>query len=181
MESSQLTAPLNGRRQREESLTSSLFPLSYLIPALLALLFAVAGCSKKDQVISVPDDDPAMLAAIAAARDSLPQFWEVFDKHGHGEKDFALKVKITENKKTEFIWLSNIERKEGKMFGTIDNDPETVHTVKSGDRIAIPEPDISDWFYMRDGKMIGNYTIRVLFKQMSADEVAKYKAIMADP
>jgi uncharacterized protein YegJ (DUF2314 family) len=148
---------------------------------LLALFFAATGCSKRDPVINVDDHDPEMLAAIAKARASLPQFWEAFDKREHGEKDFALKVPITEKKEGEFFWLSKIERKDGKTFGTIDNDPDIVHNVKLGDRIAIPEADISDWMFMRDGKMVGNYTIRVLFKQMPAGEVAKYKAIMAEP
>jgi len=56
-----------------------------------------------------------------------------------------------------------------------------VHNVKLGDRIELPEADISDWFYMQNGKMVGNYTMRVLFKKMPADEVAKYKAILAEP
>ena len=46
--------------------------------------------------------------------------------------------------------------------------------------IPVPEDDISDWLYMQNGKMVGNYTLRVLFKQMSASEVEKYKAMLAD-
>src|SRR6476620_10403574 len=69
-----------------------------LIALLLSLLPA---CSKKDKVISVEDDDPAMTAAIAKARETLPQFWEVFEKREHGETDFALKVRITDKKGTE--------------------------------------------------------------------------------
>lgn len=75
----------------------------------------------------------------------------------------------------------NVERKDGKIFGTINNDPEIVHNVKIGDRILTPEDDISDWLYMQNGKMVGNYTLRVLFKQMSVSEAEKYKAMLADP
>jgi len=35
-----------------------------------------------------------------------------------------------------------------------------VKTVKGGERIPIKEPDIVDWLYMKDGKMIGNYASR---------------------
>ena len=47
--------------------------------------------------------------------------------------------------------------------------------------MEIPEADISDWLYMRDDKMIGNQTVKPLFKQMSADEVKQLKSMMADP
>lgn len=149
--------------------------------AAIMVLAALAGCSKPDKIITVEDNDPEMLAAIATARGALPQFWDVFEKRPRKESDFSLKVKITDNKKTEFFWLTDIERKDGQTRGTIDNEPELVKNVKAGQRITIPEPDIADWFYMRDGKMVGNYTLRVLFKQMPPEEVAKYQKIMAEP
>jgi uncharacterized protein YegJ (DUF2314 family) len=145
------------------------------------LAAALAGCSKEDKVINVAEDDPEMEAAIAGARAALPRFWQVFDMREHGENDFALKVKITDRKGTEYFWLTELERKDGKLLGTINNDPNIVGSVKLGDRITIPEADISDWLYLRDGKMVGNYTLRVLFKQMPAKEVEKYKQILADP
>jgi uncharacterized protein YegJ (DUF2314 family) len=122
-----------------------------------------------------------MNAAIAKARETLPQFWARFDHPAPGETNFCLKVMIKDGGETEHFWVDNVEKKDGKTFGNISNDPEYVHNVKLGQRIEIPEQDISDWFYMRDGKMVGNYTLRVLFKHMPADEVAKYKAILADP
>ena len=153
------------------------------IGSLIIIVFAASlvGCSKQDKVINVADDDQEMNAAIAKARDTLPQFWQTFEKREHGESDFALKVKITDRKGTEHFWLVDIERKDGKTLGTINNDPDIVRNVKLGDRIPIPEADISDWLYLRDGKMVGNYTLRVLFKQMPAKEVEKYKQMLADP
>lgn len=53
--------------------------------------------------------------------------------------------------------------------------------MKLGDRIDIPQADISDWLYLREGKMIGNYTVKALFKQMPADEVERLKAVMGEP
>jgi len=63
----------------------------------------------------------------------------------------------------------------------INNDPNTVANVKLGDRIEIPESDISDWLYMRDGKMVGNLTLKPLFREMPAAEVEQLKKMMADP
>ena len=143
---------------------------------------AFVGCSQSsDPVHSVDENDAEMNAAIAKARDTLPQFWEKFDHPGLGETNFCLKVKIQDGKAVEHFWVNNVEKKDGKISGEIGNDPEMVHNVKLGQRIDVPEPDISDWLYMRDGKMVGNYTVRVLFKQMSPDELAKIKAMLAEP
>ncbi len=147
----------------------------------LTLLLFPACSPKQDKIISVGDDDAEMNAAIARARTSLPQFWEVFGNPGHGEKDFSLKVKITDKHGSEHFWLTDIERKDGQLHGIVNNDPDIVKNVKLGQLIAIPEADISDWMYMRDGKMVGNYTLRVLFKSMPANEVKQYKAMMAEP
>src|SRR4051812_45456209 len=119
-----------------------------MIRVLLFSILSVAilaGCSKRDKVISVDDEDAEMNAAIVKARGTLPQFWEIFDKREHGENKFALKVKITDPHGTEHFWANEIERRNGKIMGTIDNDPSTVVSVKSGQRIEIPETDISDW------------------------------------
>lgn len=152
-----------------------------LLLTLGLLLTTLTACSKRDKVIFVADDDPEMVAAMAKARGSLPQFWKVFEKRERGEAKFGLKVKITDKKGTEFFWASDIKRQDGKVMGTIDNDPNIVTTVKLGDRIEIPEADISDWLYMREGKMVGNETLKPLLKTMPPEEVARFKSIMADP
>jgi uncharacterized protein YegJ (DUF2314 family) len=92
-----------------------------------------------------------------------------------------LKIKITDQNDTEHFWATDIARQDGKLMGTINNDPEIVASVKLGDRVEIQEADISDWLYMRDGKMLGNETLKPLLKSMPAEEAARLKNIMADP
>lgn len=163
--------------------------LQATLVVVIVLLPLVTGCSKqehehgqdKDKAIGVQKGDPEMVAAIAEARQTLPEFWQAFDKRERGESDFAMKVKITDGDKVEYFWLIDLERSGGKTMGTINNDPNKVTNVKLGARIEIPEADISDWLYFRDGKMVGNRTLKPLFKQMPAEEVERLKAIMADP
>lgn len=157
----------------------------------LSTLFAVlllgplSSCSRKsgeDRIINVEANDAEMEAAIATAREKLPHFWQVFTHPEKGESDFSLKVRIKDSNGTEHFWVNQIERKEdGKIFGVINNDPEIVKSVKLNDRVPVPEENISDWLYTRDGKMVGNYTLRVLFKQMPPKEVEYYKQMMAEP
>jgi uncharacterized protein YegJ (DUF2314 family) len=152
-----------------------------LIIPLVMLFRSRQHQPQRDGIINVERDDPEMTAAIAKARATLPQFWRVFDHPDHGERNFALKVAIRDGKQTEHFWANDLVRTNGHTMGTINNDPNLVKNVKLGERIVIPEADISDWTYARDGKMIGNYTLRALFKKMSPDEVEAYKRMMADP
>jgi uncharacterized protein YegJ (DUF2314 family) len=145
------------------------------------LLASPAACSPRDKVVNVANDDPEMVAAIAKARDTLPEFWQAFEKRERGESKFALKVRISDPKGTEYFWATDIQRRDGKTSGTINNDPNTVASVKFGDRIEIPEADITDWLYLRGGKMVGNETLRPLFKTMSPAEVKRLKNVMANP
>lgn len=153
-----------------------------LLAMLLALPLLAFADEKKDQVIHIDDKDPEMIAAMAKARESLPKFWSIFDNPVQGEKSFALKVAITDPNGTEHFWVTDIKREDGKIMGTINNDPFIVANVKNGDRIEVPEKDISDWLYIRtDRKMAGNYTMRPLLRKMRADEAAEYEKLLAEP
>jgi uncharacterized protein YegJ (DUF2314 family) len=56
-----------------------------------------------------------------------------------------------------------------------------VKNVKIGQKWKIKKEDISDWLFMRDGKMHGNYTMRPLLKTMPKDEAAKFRSMLAEP
>jgi|SRR6185436_5801119 len=146
------------------------------------LLAGLVACSASDDpVVSVSSDDPEMNAAIAEARESLPAFWMVYGAPNRGESDFALKVRIEDRRAVEHFWVTDLRREADKVYGLIGNEPNTVTTVKLGDEIEVPSDDITDWLYMRDGKMVGNFTLRPLFKEMPVEEVERLKAMMADP
>lgn len=160
---------------------------------MLGAMLLLAGCSKRgkdagaaevearDPIIAVEDDDVEMEVAIAEARVTLPEFWAVMAKPEAGESEFAVKVKITDANGVEHFWVGELERTEGQTRGTINNEPNTVKSVKFGQRIEIAEEDITDWTYTRDGKMVGNRTLRAMFKQMAPEEVERFKAMMVEP
>lgn len=152
--------------------------LGLMVTPILGFL---TGCSNRDRTLDIGADDPEMAAAIAKARDTLPQYWQLFEHPEHGETDFSLKVAISDKHGTEHFWVVDPERKNGMIFGTIDNDPDLVRSIKLGDRIQVDERDISDWGYVRDGKMYGKYTLRVLMKHMPAKEADIYRKMLADP
>jgi uncharacterized protein YegJ (DUF2314 family) len=155
--------------------------LTALLVAVLAC--AVAGCKKagRDTVVTVAADDPEMTAAIAKARETLPEFWQAMAQPDSSVKGFALKVRLTDAHGTEHFWADGIKRKNGKIWGTIENVPSLVTSVKQGEEITIPEADISDWRYQEDGKLKGAYSVRAMLPKMSASDRKFHEGILAEP
>jgi uncharacterized protein YegJ (DUF2314 family) len=143
------------------------------------------GCSRSqppsDPTIFVEGDDAEMQAAVKKARSELPAFWKKFDAPAANESSFSLKVEITDANGTEFFWVLPIEKSKGKIFGTINNEPDTVKSVALGDRIEIREEKVIDWLFVRNKKMVGNYTLRPLMKRMSKDEADRVRLMLEDP
>ena len=92
-----------------------------------------------------------------------------------------MKVPVKDEHGTEYFWVADLKRQNGAVSGEINNEPEIVHSVKLGDRITIPEAEISDWMYVRGGKIYGNETVHAQYKTMSPEEAAAVKKMMANP
>jgi uncharacterized protein YegJ (DUF2314 family) len=149
----------------------------------LLLLFGIVfsfGCNKRPKTLADGGyDEKEMAAATQRARSEVDTFIGELAK-GNGE-DFAVKAPIEESGKTEHFWLTGISFADGYFQGTIGNEPGIVSNVKLGDKRTIAKGDISDWMFMRDGKMHGNYTLRPLLATMPKKEADKLRSILATP
>ena len=151
--------------------------------ALLALgIEASASAQSPDRIVTLRQGDNEMAAAQAKARASLPEFWKKFASPAPNEERFMLKVMMpygTNN--VEHIWVCQLDRKDGMIRATVGNTPKNVTYVKFGQRIEFDETQVSDWMYRRDGKIVGNFTMRPLLSRMPPDEAEHYRAMLADP
>jgi uncharacterized protein YegJ (DUF2314 family) len=147
---------------------------------IILLAAAFSACSTKpDTLITSGYDEKEMEAAIARARSEVDQFIaELTQPTG---EDHAVKAPIEDGGETEHFWLTDLKYKDGQFEGTINNEPGLVKNVKLGQKWKIKKEEISDWLYMRDGKMHGNYTMRPLLKAMPADEAAEFRSMLAEP
>ncbi|WP_457155848.1 DUF2314 domain-containing protein, partial [Mesorhizobium sp. P5_C1] len=59
--------------------------------------------------------------------------------------------------------------------GTLANEPQSVHNVVAGQELEFTRGDISDWGYTRNGRQVGSFTVCVLFKTMSKEDVDYYR------
>jgi uncharacterized protein YegJ (DUF2314 family) len=151
--------------------------------ALLALALAVAGgaqvCAQtvldkiqRDEVIWLPKGDPDMAAAMRKARETLPQFLALWRAPRASTSHFAVKVGIHDRARdlVEYFWITPFVEKDARYSGQIDNDPNTVKTVKLGDTISFGPEEIVDWLYLDGGEMKGNYTACSLFRRAPRQE-----------
>jgi uncharacterized protein YegJ (DUF2314 family) len=148
---------------------------------LALVVVAVGGCgeSAPDTLITSGYDEKEMEAAIARARSEVDSF--IAELSAPAGSTHAVKVPIKDGEQTEHFWLSDVTFQNGEFTGTIDNDPGTVGNVKIGQKWTVKKDEISDWMFMRDGKMHGNYTMRPLLKAMPEEEAAKLRSLLASP
>lgn len=144
------------------------------------LLPALAACdSKPETLVDEGYDQAEMDAAITRARSEVDLFLaELANPTGDSH---AVKAAITDGDETEHFWINNLIYSDGKFMGTINNDPGLVKNVTIGQSWTVAKDEISDWTYMRDGKMYGNYTMRPLLKTLPPDQAAELEAMLAEP
>jgi len=154
---------------------------------LLLLLIFLLGTSPimtraDDTVIRLKNNDAEMETAKAKARSTLSHFWAKLQAPAANEERFSLKVEMPYSPtNSEHLWVTDVERKSGKIQATVNNEPKYVQYVRFGQRIEFEEDQISDWTYRRDGKIVGNYTMRPLLARMPSAEAARYRMMLAEP
>jgi uncharacterized protein YegJ (DUF2314 family) len=127
-------------------------------------------------------NDPAMAAAIAKARASIQTFWDNLENPKSGVDGFAIKVGLpTRSGELEHIWVGNIKRQGELIIGLLDNDPRDLEGLKAGSSVTFKSEQISDWLFIRKGKMVGNETARVLIATLPPAEAAKLRAMFETP
>ncbi|MBD0724617.1 hypothetical protein B6A10_05445 [Flavobacterium sp. L1I52] len=145
---------------------------------LLSFFIIFFGCNTKKierenepDIYEVQSSDVEMNQAIENAKKTLDSFDIAFKNNSRVFTFFSLKKRFEENGNIEHIWIGNIQGfKDEKYKGVIDNLPEIIKNVKLGDTVEINKNEISDWMYLKNSKLHGGYTIRLLVKRMSKSE-----------
>jgi uncharacterized protein YegJ (DUF2314 family) len=139
---------------------------------LLAVTLLIVGCSDRseDPVIEVEADDIEMNDAIAQARSTVDEFVEKLQNPKPTDEGFSVKKMIEDGDDVEHFWLSDVSYSDGIFTGTIGNEPQSVRNVKFGQEVSVAESEITDWMYLDDGKMAGNFTLQVLLKRMPKEQ-----------
>lgn len=123
---------------------------------------------------SVNDNDRAIERAVRNAHRSLGFFTAALNAKKPDDKSFEIKKAFVDGKTVEHLWIGNLTF-DGKNFrGRINNKPLDVSTVRLGQKVAVSPGEISDWMFVKHGKLIGGYTTRILYARLSPQDRAEF-------
>ena len=123
----------------------------------------------------VKDNDKAMDRAVAKARESLGFFLAALQAKKPDSTDFEVKRCFVDGDKVEHIWLRDVTW-DGKVFrGKVDNQPLEVTNLRLGQQVTLNPEDLTDWMFVKEGKLMGGFTTRVLYSRLSPEEQAKFR------
>ena len=129
-----------------------------------------------DQVVRVSGEDAEMNDAIAQARATLDGFLALSGKPPKDAKGFKLKVKFSDGKVNEHMWVTPFRRDGDDFTGVLANEPESVRNVQAWQTVRFKRADITDWGYERGGKQYGSFTVCVMLRHMTQQEAQPYRA-----
>jgi uncharacterized protein YegJ (DUF2314 family) len=122
----------------------------------------------------VPRDHAAMHNAVTEARKTIRQFIKALKHPAAGQEDFEVKKAFTEGNQTEHIWISDLQLVGDHLQGRVDNEPRKITGVKLGQVVSVYPKEISDWLYVDNGNLVGGYTVRVHYNELSPKEKQEF-------
>jgi len=148
-----------------------------------ALLAATVGQVKADHALAREDVQPgvepqvfnidrhnhAMKRAVHQARRTVGVFIQAIQHPVTGQHDFEVKKPCRQGDEVEHLWLSDVWFSGNRFHGYVDNKPRKIKGLKMGDRVSVNPNEISDWAFVENGRLVGGYTIRVLYSELSPE------------
>ena len=136
----------------------------------------------RSPIVDVRTTDPEMNTAIARARGTLPTFWASYESPKPSEVGHSLKVRFSTRRGGEHIWMAEVRKlPNGTYSGRFANEPRDLPGKRAGDMVEFAQADISDWMFMRNGKIVGGETIKPLLKSMPKADADALRARMEQP
>jgi uncharacterized protein YegJ (DUF2314 family) len=154
--------------------------------AALAIFGSLTAVVAQDRspVIDFSTADPDMKVAIEKGRATLPTFWASYDAPKSSETGHSLKVRFPSPKTRggEHIWIAAVKKgPDGRYSGKFANTPRDLPGKKAGDLTEFAEADITDWMFMRNGKIVGGETIKPSLKSLPKADADALRARMESP
>jgi uncharacterized protein YegJ (DUF2314 family) len=173
------TADVAGELVRNVMNTSKL-KLLVIVP-----LMATGGCAthrmdnpvaresirqgRNPEYFRIQNQDAAMRKAVLAARSSVGTFIAALRHPSPGQGDFEVKKPFVKGTELEHIWLSGVTFSGNRFHGRVDNNPVKIKGLGMGKLVSVNPNEISDWAYVDHGNLVGGYTIRVLYNELSPE------------
>ena len=139
--------------------------------------------AEDSRIVTLANDDADMNAAIARARDRLAAFWASYDAPKPFETGHRLKVRFAIGPDSfEHIWMSDVKKlPDGDFSGRFANQPRGIAGMNQGDQAEFEQADITDWLFIRNEKVVGGESIKLLLRSMPKEKADAMRARMEKP
>jgi len=122
----------------------------------------------------VQNEHNAMHQAVTKARKTVGKFIDALKHPVAGQTDFEVKKPFVQGSDVEHIWLSDVQFSGSRFQGRVDNTPRKIHGLKVGQLVSVNPNEISDWVYVDNGKLVGGYTIRAHYNELTPDQKKEF-------
>lgn len=114
-------------------------------------------------IVQADYDDPKLKATIDEAQQRWPEFLAAFKKKRPVDR-FGVKLRFVDGDEEEYMWIVVDSIEGDSIKGVLDNSPNAVKNVKSGDVVNTTRRDVLDWAYTtdEDDEIRGGFSLKVL-------------------
>jgi uncharacterized protein YegJ (DUF2314 family) len=130
--------------------------------------------STEPEYFEVPNDHAAMHRAVNEARKTVGKFIKALQHPAPGQQDFEVKKPFIQGNQVEHIWLSDVRFVGNRFQGQVDNRPRKIRGLKLGQLVSVNPNEISDWLYVDNGNLVGGYTVRAHYDELSPEQKQKF-------
>jgi uncharacterized protein YegJ (DUF2314 family) len=152
---------------------------------LIFLVGILSACSKSspsdnstesaENYKHVSAQDIGINTAITTAKRTSNNFFQAFCHPKPSFHKFSVK-KLYPAKygSSEAIWIGELKQVGDHLEGRITNTPFDTTEVKFDQTVTVKVSEIVDWMYLDGNNLIGGYTIRFFYDQMSEHEKKRF-------
>src|ERR1700730_4665621 len=126
------------------------------------------------EYFQVPKHHAAMHRAVIEARKTVGKFIVALKHPAPGQQDFEVKKPFVQGDQVEHIWLSDVRFVGNHFEGQIDNQPRKLQGLKLDQLVSVKPKEISDWLYIDNGKLVGGYTVRAHYNELSPQQKREF-------
>jgi len=165
------------RRTQINQLLATVFLAGLILPARADNPIAKELQNKtttEPEYYQVQNEHAAMHQAVIKARKTVGKFIDALKHTAAGQTDFEVKKPFVQGSDVEHIWLSDVQFTGSRFQGRVDNAPRKIHGLKVGQLVSVKPNEISDWIYLDNGKLVGGYTIRAHYNELTPDQKKEF-------
>ena len=131
-----------------------------------------------DNVVAYATANEELAAARKKARDTLPRFVALLKSRMNAT--YTVKFPLTQNGKTEHIWLQVADMQGGGFIGRLANTPVNGTKYQIGQVMAVASGDVEDWMVRTPDVIYGGYTARYQIKDLPKPQAEKLAGMFRD-